>query len=190
MSFASSSMPDRPERRPKSPPLAFERTSNDALIPPTQNRRSRSTSPSSRSNSNSNLNMGRASPLSPASNVGLLHVIVDQQHETIQGLHDAFAKERHTWGLERQHLLERVAQLEQLLKSDDHWRYCSMSEYAPFTADLMTAQQNLRYCRLQPERTSHHHTREHCSPPSRKTRISSRCPSDGMAPRPRLSCPP
>ncbi|EME45326.1 hypothetical protein DOTSEDRAFT_87703 [Dothistroma septosporum NZE10] len=82
--------------------------------------------------------MGRASPLSPSSNVALLQVIVDQQHETIQGLHDAFAKERHTWGLERQHFLHRIAQLERLLRTDDHWSPAKSPTLSPSAGTDLT----------------------------------------------------
>lgn len=113
--FASSSSPPVP--RVKSPPLAFERTPNDALLSASDVANPVGASLGSPSN------MGRASPLSPSSmHEQHLQILVDQQANAIQLLHEAFGAERQVWGLEKERLYQRIASLEHLLKSGDHWR--------------------------------------------------------------------
>ena len=51
-----------------------------------------------------------------------LQILVDQQASALQLLHEAFGAERQAWGLEKERLYQRIASLEQLLKSGDHWR--------------------------------------------------------------------
>lgn len=113
---ASASGPDL--TRPKSPPLAFDKSPHDALVPPSDTSSAGSTSSVDRSS-----NMGRRSPTAPPTEHGAhLQVLVDQQASAIQLLHDAFAAERQAWSLERERLFQRIAGLEQLLKSGNHYR--------------------------------------------------------------------
>ena len=51
-----------------------------------------------------------------------LQVIVDQQASAMDRLHEAFAAERQVWSLEKDWLHQRIASLEQLLKTRDHHR--------------------------------------------------------------------
>lgn len=51
-----------------------------------------------------------------------LQLIVDQQSNAIQLLHEAFAAERQVWSLEKERLYQRIANLERLLKTGDHYR--------------------------------------------------------------------
>ncbi|KAK1820811.1 hypothetical protein LTR12_004837 [Friedmanniomyces endolithicus] len=105
--------------RPKSPPLAFEPTSNDALAPLSSSspvaHTSLEFSPQSRSMS------GIMSP--PAHGAGKVDVqmIVDQQTTALQLLHEAFAAERQVWSMEKEQMYQRIASLEQLLKMRDHY---------------------------------------------------------------------
>ncbi|EMC99060.1 hypothetical protein BAUCODRAFT_64864 [Baudoinia panamericana UAMH 10762] len=65
--------------------------------------------------------MGLTSPQAPDSEQGL-QVIVDQQSNAIQLLHEAFAAERQVWSLEKDRLYQRIASLEKLLlKTRDHY---------------------------------------------------------------------
>lgn len=115
----NSSSPPAQIPRVKSPPLAFEKTPNDALLPPTD---TGNPTGGSLAGSPSN-NMGRASPLSPGSmHEQHLQILVDQQANAIQLLHEAFGAERQAWVLEKERLYQRIASLEQLLKSGDHYR--------------------------------------------------------------------
>lgn len=67
--------------------------------------------------------MGRTSPLTPGSmHEQHLQILVDQQANAIQLLHEAFGAERRAWSLEKERLYQRIASLEQLLKTGDHWR--------------------------------------------------------------------
>lgn len=103
---------------PKSPPLAFERTPNDSLVPPTQQPR-----PNAAERHDSPSDMGRTSPLSPATvDESSLYALVNKQRDTIDGLHKAFEEERKAWKLEQAWLNSRIARLETLLKHGHHWR--------------------------------------------------------------------
>ncbi|KAK3109375.1 hypothetical protein LTR53_017434 [Teratosphaeriaceae sp. CCFEE 6253] len=104
--------------RPKSPPLAFEPTSNDSLAPLTSP--ARSNRPFSSISSPLHPTMGIMSPQASAGAEMDLQVVVDQQASAIQLLHDAFAAERQAWSLERERLYYRIGSLEQLLKTRDH----------------------------------------------------------------------
>ncbi|KAK4546550.1 hypothetical protein LTR36_001767 [Oleoguttula mirabilis] len=64
--------------------------------------------------------MGLTSPQAPESELAL-QLIVDQQAYAIQTLHEAFAAERMAWSLEKNRLYQRIASLEQLLKTSDHY---------------------------------------------------------------------
>ena len=68
--------------------------------------------------------MALTSPQAPESEQDL-QVIVDQQASALQLLHDAFAAERQVWSLEKDRLYNRIASLERLLKTRDHYRYGS-----------------------------------------------------------------
>jgi hypothetical protein len=65
--------------------------------------------------------MSRISP-AEASSEGHLLMIIDQQNHAISLLHDAFAAERQVWGMEKERLYQRIANLERLLKSGNHHR--------------------------------------------------------------------
>ena len=109
---------------PRSPPLAFAKTSNDSLLPRLPppytdiNSELLSLSPPSV--------MGLTSPQAPESELDL-QMIVDQQASALQSLHDAFAAERQVWSLERDRLYNRITSLERLLKTRDHHRYGRIS---------------------------------------------------------------
>ena len=129
MSLPSSSSLDNPDfserpsalaqQRAKSPPLAFEKTPNDSLLPLNTPPPLDSEPAADGVNSPSQA-MGRLSPFSGGTLD--LQAIVDQQTNAIQLLHEAFAAERQVWSLEKDRLYQRIASLETLLKSGDHWR--------------------------------------------------------------------
>ena len=107
------------QKRPRSPPLAFEPTPNDSLAPlssptrPDLGRLDRL--------SISSPTMGRLSP-GHADEMQDLQLVIDQQASALQLLHDAFAAERRSWSLERERLHDRIASLEKLLKNADGHR--------------------------------------------------------------------
>ncbi|KAK5108771.1 hypothetical protein LTR62_007831 [Meristemomyces frigidus] len=115
---ASTVSPPPTDSIPKSPPLAFSRTSNDSLAPftsiPLQSQRS--------TQSESDLSSPRSR--SALSIMGLtesdLQKVVDQQSSAIDRLHDAFGAERQAWVSEKAWLYQRISSLEQLLKTRDH----------------------------------------------------------------------
>ncbi|QIX00834.1 hypothetical protein AMS68_006351 [Peltaster fructicola] len=94
----------------KSPPLAFERTPNDALAP--------LISPPE------NLELDPFSAMSPHSagadtSSAFLQDVVDKQATALHALHTAFAAERDAWACERRQLFQRVANLEKLLRTQN-----------------------------------------------------------------------
>lgn len=103
------------QKRAKSPPLAFEKTPNDALVP-----RQHVGSEAGATDIHSP-NMGRWSPRQPRE-ANDLQVIINQQATAINKLHDAFAAERQVWIVERERLYQRIASLEKLLKTGDGYR--------------------------------------------------------------------
>ncbi|WPH02983.1 Hypothetical protein R9X50_00585500 [Acrodontium crateriforme] len=111
----SASSENVPKPPPKSPPLAFAKTSNDALesciLPPTITRLSDSDDAISPSEL---FAMGFASPVPD------LQIIVDQQAVALNKLHEAFMEERRVWDLQKEQLNRRIACLERLLKTGDH----------------------------------------------------------------------
>ncbi|KAF7188870.1 hypothetical protein HII31_09793 [Pseudocercospora fuligena] len=115
--MADSSQPPPPATTtaPKSPPLAFEKTPNDALVPPIAPPPNDGELPKSPSET-----MGRLSPLSESPLD--LQAIIEKQAEAIKHLHKAFAVERESWDLERKRFHNRIASLEQLLKNGEHHR--------------------------------------------------------------------
>lgn len=64
--------------------------------------------------------MGLVSP--PSAEERELQVIVDRQSNALEKLYEAFQAERDCWVLEKRRLGNRIAALEQLLKSSDDWR--------------------------------------------------------------------
>lgn len=64
--------------------------------------------------------MGVVSP--PTVGERELQVIVDRQSNCMDKMYEAFQAERDCWQLEKKRLHNRIAALEQLLKSSDHWR--------------------------------------------------------------------
>lgn len=99
---------------PKSPPLAFAPTSNDALAP-------RSVLPHTGDGGlpSTTSNMGR---LSLSESPFALQAIIDKQSEALRQLHKGFNAERESWDLERQRFFERIHSLEQLLRNGEHHR--------------------------------------------------------------------
>lgn len=109
---------DSAPARSKSPPLAFEKTPNDMLVSPSfrphfVDHDIGLTSPSLSA-------LARRSPGEASEQH--LQVIVDQQTNAIQLLHEAFAAERQVWSLEKERLYQRIASLEKLLRNGDHYR--------------------------------------------------------------------
>ncbi|KAK5174823.1 uncharacterized protein LTR77_001906 [Saxophila tyrrhenica] len=98
------------QKRAKSPPLAFEPTSNDSLAAPIH---PDSNIPSPKRGATSS--MGRFSPSRQSGEQGESRNIIDQQTLVINRLHEAFAEERKMWDLERTRLYNRIANLETLL---------------------------------------------------------------------------
>ena len=121
---------------PKSPPLAFEKTPNDALAP--------LTSPPQPTldgaGSSSQFGMGRFTP--PSQDAQNLQAIVDQQNESIDLLHHAFAAERRVWTLEKERLHQRVASLEKLLKMGDGYSPAKSPVLSPFSGSNFTSPQS------------------------------------------------
>lgn len=122
------------EKRPRSPPLAFEPTPNDALAPLTTPPKdhlidSLSVSPS----------MGRHSPQSEDEK--RLQVIVEKQARLIDSLHETFADERKIWGLERERLHQRIARLEGLLKHGDGHSPAKSPVLSPTSLSTFTSPQ-------------------------------------------------
>ncbi|KAK5133227.1 hypothetical protein LTR08_008062 [Meristemomyces frigidus] len=121
----------------KSPPLAFAPTSNDSLLsrlsPPYADT---NTSPLSLP-SPSRHTMGLTSPQAPGSEQDL-QLIVDQQANALHLLHDAFAAERRVWSMEKGRLYSRIASLEQLLKTRDHYSPAKSPTISPASAVLPT----------------------------------------------------
>ena len=111
------SPPRTADDAPKSPPLAFQQTSNDSLVP--RNAVSH-TSTGALPTSPSTSNMGRMSPL--AESPQALQAIIDKQSEALRQLHKGFNAERESWDLERERFFERIHSLEQLLKNGEHHR--------------------------------------------------------------------
>lgn len=111
------------QKRAKSPPLAFEKTSNDSLAPLTSPHSQTAPLTDSAEKTLARI-MGRLSPsLQPGEDEEQeWQVVVDQQAAAIQLLHDAFAAERQAWRLEKDRLYHRIASLEKLLKTGDGYR--------------------------------------------------------------------
>ncbi|PNS19488.1 hypothetical protein CAC42_7332 [Sphaceloma murrayae] len=114
--------------RPKSPPLAFQMTSNDALVAPEQ-----PTFPSQMpfhapdylTNSSASY---KSDPLDISSPMEQdLQSQVKKQAEALRLQHQAFVVERECWEMERERLYRRIASLEGLLKSPKGHR----SVYSP-----------------------------------------------------------
>ncbi|KAK0247861.1 hypothetical protein LTR91_013865 [Friedmanniomyces endolithicus] len=105
--------------RPKSPPLAFEPTPNDALAP--LNSSSPGTHTSLESSPQSRTMSGTTSTRAHSAGKVDMQMIVDQQTTALQLLHEAFAAERQVWSMEREQMYQRIASLEQLLKMRDHY---------------------------------------------------------------------
>ncbi|KAK0337843.1 hypothetical protein LTR59_009347 [Friedmanniomyces endolithicus] len=119
MHSPQSEVPQPTSTRPKSPPLAFEPTSNDALAPLSSFSPGAHTSlefsPQSRSMS------GIISTQAHSAGKVDMQMIVDQQTTALQLLHEAFAAERQVWSMEKEQMYQRIASLEQLLKMRDHY---------------------------------------------------------------------
>jgi hypothetical protein len=140
MSFATSSSATSPPhlgtppapipKRAKSPPMAFERTSNDALAPrispPFQNI-DPFTSTSSRVMSPN----GSAFTGSPD-----LQALVHKQANAISQLHLAFAAERDSWSYERENLYQRISSLEKLLNTNSGHRCVTFSSLLALQSEL------------------------------------------------------
>ncbi|KAF1344556.1 hypothetical protein BDV97DRAFT_402339 [Delphinella strobiligena] len=99
------------QQAPKSPPLAFQTTSNDSLWAPMKHRSKIAsvTSPSD-------------TPIFDAHSTGSwgiemeMQAQLDKQTEALRLQHQAFSAERDSWQLEKDRLYRRIAALESLLK--------------------------------------------------------------------------
>lgn len=159
-SFTSPFTQSANSKPPKSPPLAFEKTSNDALAP--------LISPE--------VQLDPLDPLSPPSaadmgvsqlanggEVGALQRVVEKQAGAIKALHVAFDAERDAWIAERDSLHQRIGSLEKLLTAGNSHRSVIA---VPLTLSLnhanmyCPARLSLRPYHPQPA-TSPHPTREH-----------------------------
>ena len=117
--------PTLSEIPPKSPPMAFQMTSNDALAAPV--------------NPNQSSHMALQSPdylFSPGTQQKLdyetedpmqqeLQAQIEKQAKALRLQHEAFVIERECWDLERDRLYRRVAALESLLKATSGHRSVS-----------------------------------------------------------------
>jgi len=116
-SQAAAAITTATSKAPKSPPLAFQMTSNDSLVAPVY--------------SNHQSQMAFQSPqyiFSPGTQQKLeyqlddpmqqeLQAQIQKQAEALRLQHQAFAVERECWDLERDRLYRRVMALESLLKA-------------------------------------------------------------------------
>lgn len=123
------------QKHPRSPPLAFEPTPNDALAAPLSPPHdylvdSLAVSPS----------MDKQNPLSDDERK--LQVIVEKQARLIESLHETFADERKIWGLERERLHQRIARLEGLLKHGDGHSPAKSPVMSPTTFSSFTSPQS------------------------------------------------
>ncbi|KAG8624262.1 hypothetical protein KVT40_007329 [Elsinoe batatas] len=102
----------------KSPPLAFQMTSNDALVAPSQPTypsQSRFSAPDYLNNPSAT---GKLDPYEVTSPMEQdLQSQVRKQTEALRLQHQAFVVERECWEMERERLYKRIASLEGLLKS-------------------------------------------------------------------------
>ena len=117
-----------PVKAPKSPPLAFQMTSNDTLIAPVDQH-------------NSSTRMTSYSPdgvYSPGTREKLdygpsrstheeMQAQIRRQAEALHLQHAAFAVERDCWDMERDRLYRRITALESLLKTANGHRYATLS---------------------------------------------------------------
>lgn len=99
------------QNTPRSPPMAFEMTSNDALWAPSQARVSPLTSPP----------LSLFLDFSPSECE--MQAQLDKQADALRLQNQAFAAERESWQLERDRLYRRIGALETLLKSASGHRY-------------------------------------------------------------------
>jgi hypothetical protein len=99
----------------KSPPLAFEKTSNDALAPLISPLTFDFNTGSPFSPSAVNGGMQRAS----SGDMATLQRVIDKQAKAIHQVHLAYAAEREAWLAERESLHQRIASLEMLLRADN-----------------------------------------------------------------------
>lgn len=150
-SFPSATSPPHVEtppalapKRAKSPPMAFERTSNDALAPrispPFQN-----IDPFTSASTHIMSPNGSAYPGSPD-----LQALVHKQANAISQLHLAFAAEREAWQYERENLYQRISSLEKLLVTNSGHR-CVQSLVYFFFKSYRT-----QLTKLQPSKISHY----------------------------------
>jgi hypothetical protein len=134
MSLATSSPPlagtPPAPKRAKSPPMAFERTSNDALAPrisppfysgidPFLSNSSRTMSPNG----------------SPYGSDPGLQALVHKQAQAMDQLHSAFAMEREVWTMEKAHLYERISNLEKLLNTNSGHRCVTLFDIFQIATD-------------------------------------------------------
>jgi hypothetical protein len=106
-------------KRAKSPPMAFERTSNDALAPMISPPFSyQSIDPFTSTSSRVMSPNGSTYTNSPD-----LQALVHKQANAISQLHLAFAAERDSWSYERENLYQRISSLEKLLNTNSGHRY-------------------------------------------------------------------
>ena len=106
--------PSTCKQRPKSPPLAFQMTSNDALNPPTNHNQM---SFHSSEHEYSSSRQQKPNWDLPTSMERALQAQIKKQADTLRMQHEAFAAERDCWEVERDRLYRRISSLESLLRS-------------------------------------------------------------------------
>ncbi|KAK5127862.1 hypothetical protein LTR85_004979 [Meristemomyces frigidus] len=84
--------------------------------------------------------MGFTSPQAPESE-RQLQTMYDRQASVLHKLHDGFAEERQLWGLEKDRLFQRIARLEQLLKTSDHYSPAKSPVISPMNGGSITSPQ-------------------------------------------------
>lgn len=129
------------EKRAKSPPLTFEPTPNDALVAPIAT----SPPPSEKHNHIDSLAMASTNARknsSQSDDARRLQAIVNKQAKLIDRLHDTFGEERKIWGLERERLHSRIAQLEGLLKTDDGYSPAKSPVLSPTSTSAFASPQS------------------------------------------------
>ena len=130
-SISEQSLPAGENKRPpKSPPLAFEPTPNDALAPRIPQNQNNLTSPPQHS-----ADMGLTSPPLQSSDARELQRIINQQAMALKLAHQAFAAERQAWDLERDKLFSRIMSFEQLLRVGGGYSYASTHKVAQSLAN-------------------------------------------------------
>ncbi|KAF2220193.1 hypothetical protein BDZ85DRAFT_267324 [Elsinoe ampelina] len=138
MSFENESPIAMPKPQ-KSPPLAFQMTSNDSLVAPSQPTypsQFRLSAPDYLNNSSATSKLDPYEVTSPMEQD--LQSQVRKQMEALRLQHQAFVVERECWEMERERLYKRIASLEGLLKSPKGHSPARSPVISPFPNDKAT----------------------------------------------------